>query len=371
MYSRSNPYSSRILDRSLLTGFSSTKKTYHIALEIDPQRFHFHVGDSLGVLPTNDPEEVEKILKKTGRNPTEQIFDPRTETLISLSDYLTHKINISRLNTSFLKILFEKAGMIHSPLFLAENKSELLKFIETHTLLDTLNKTPLIELSDLTKLMPLLPRFYSIASSPLVFPNEIHLTVAYVHYISNGQVRRGVGSHFLCDVGKIGQTPIPIYIQPSNHFTPPEDPNTAMILVGPGTGIAPYRAFLQDRIARKAPGNHWVFFGERNRASDFYYEDFWTELEKQGKIKLDLAFSRDGPEKIYVQHKMYEQKKELWQWIQQGSHFYVCGDAEKMAKDVDAMLHTIAQEEGRFTVEEARTYIKKLRTEKRYLTDVY
>jgi len=371
MYSRLHPYSSRILERSLLTGPSSTKKTYHICLEIDPKEISFKVGDSIGILPINDPEEVENILQKINKRGTEEIFDPKTQSLISLSEYLSSKINISRVNTPFLKTVFEKVGRLNSSLFLSENKAELLQFLSTHTLLDILRDTPLVELSDLTKLMPLLPRFYSIANSPLVFPNEIHLTVAYVHYISNGQLRRGIGSHFLCDLSKIGETPVPLYVQPSHHFRLPEDLNTSIILIGPGTGIAPYRAFLQERLALKAPGDNWIFFGERNRASDFYYEPFWTDLERQKKIKLDVAFSRDGPTKTYVQHKMYEQKKELWQWLQKGSYFYVCGDAEEMAKDVDATLHTIAQEEGHLNTEDARLYIKKLRAEKRYLTDVY
>lgn len=371
MHSRLHPFSSRILERSLLTKEHSTKKTYHVCLEIDSKQLPFQVGDSIGVIPINDPEEVENILKKLGKKGSETLFDPRAQSLIMLSDYLLNKVNIHRVNSSFLKTLFEKANILNSPLFLVENKTELLQFLNTHTLLNILHKTCLTDLSDLTKLMPLLPRFYSIANSSLVFPNEIHLTVAYVHYLCNGQIRKGVGSHFLCDLGKVGETSIPIYVQPSQHFRLPEDPAASIILIGPGTGIAPYRAFLQERLANKAPGPNWVFFGERNRSSDFYYEDFWTELEKSKKIRLDLAFSRDGPVKTYVQHKMYEQKKELWEWIQKGSYFYVCGDAEEMAKDVEAMLQTIIQEEGHLTSEEARLYIKKLRADKKYLADVY
>jgi sulfite reductase (NADPH) flavoprotein alpha-component len=371
MYSRTTPYISRISDRSLLTSASSTKKTYHICLEIDPQQFHFQVGDSIGVIPTNDPEEVSLILQKLGKTGAEEIFDPRAQITLTLSQYLLTKINIHRLNSSFLKNLFEKEGIIHSPLFLPENKKKLIQFVETHTLFEILHKHTLKELSDLTKLMPLLPRFYSIANSSLVFPNEIHLTVAYVHYISNGQIRRGVGSRFLCDLGEIGSIPVPIYVQSAPHFRLPEDPNTPIILVGPGTGIAPYRAFLQERMALTSNGPNWLFFGERNRASDFYYEPFWTQLEHLKKIRIDLAFSRDGKEKSYVQHKMYENKKDLWDWIQKGAYFYVCGNADKMAKDVEAMLQTIIHEEGNLSVEEARLYIKKLRVEKRYLSDVY
>jgi sulfite reductase (NADPH) flavoprotein alpha-component len=142
-------------------------------------------------------------------------------------------------------------------------------------------------------------------------------------------------------------------------------------MIGPGTGIAPYRAFLQERLAARDEGRNWIFFGERNRASDYYYETFWTDLEKQGRLRLDLAFSRDGSEKIYVQNKMYEQRKALWQWIEEGAYLYLCGNADKMAKDVDAMLHRIVHEEGHMSEEDSRLYIKKLRIDKRYLADVY
>jgi sulfite reductase (NADPH) flavoprotein alpha-component len=180
-----------------------------------------------------------------------------------------------------------------------------------------------------------------------------------------------VGSHFLCHQAAIESTPIPIYVQPSNHFTLPEDPATPIIMIGPGTGIAPFRAFLQERIASQAPGLNWLFFGERNQATDFYYADFWLELEKQGRLRLDLAFSRDQKEKIYVQHKLLEQKKSIWNWIEKGAMLYVCGDAEEMAKDVEWALKEIVQEEGKMIEEDARKFLKTMRAEKRYLLDVY
>ena len=219
--------------------------------------------------------------------------------------------------------------------------------------------------------MPLLPRFYSIANSSLVFPNEIHLTVAFVSYVSNGRVRKGVGSNFLCTMAIPSITPIPIYLQPSHSFFLPEDPNASIILVGPGTGIAPFRAFLQERIATQAQGRNWLFFGERNRASDFYYEDYWTQLVKEGRLRLDLAFSRDSKEKTYVQHRMYEERKSLWSWLQEGAYFFLCGDAEEMAKDVEAMLQRIVHEEGKLDEEASRQYIRRMRTEKRFRADVY
>jgi len=355
MYSRTHPFVARIKERALLTGPNSTKKTYHIALDISGSDLSFKVGDSIGTLPMNDPLIVDQILHKLQASGCEEIFDSRSQRTYSFREFLLHKANINKVNAAFLKLL------------------NLEKTSETHTLLELLNlhKAALSPSEVCKPLMPLMPRFYSIASSPKVFPDEIHLTVAHLSYLSNGQMHFGVGSHFLCDMAAIESTPVPIYVQPSNHFTIPADPDASIILIGPGTGIAPFRAFMQERLATQAMGRNWIFFGERNRSSDFYYSDFWLELESQGRIRLDLAFSRDQAEKVYVQHKMLEQKKSLWNWISQGSYLYVCGDAEKMAKDVDAALQQIAQEEGSMNEEGARKFIKALRLEKRYLLDVY
>lgn len=374
MYSRAHPFLSRIKERYLLTGPTSSKKTYHIALDIADSKIDFQVGDSLAILPSNNPEIVQRILQLIQATGKEEIFDTRSNASSTLNDYLLHKANISRVNSSFFKILCEKEGKT-SELLIPENKSQLAAYLQSHTLVDLLNHhkpTSPFSPSEFCKpLMPLMPRFYSIASSPKVYPDEIHLTVAHVSYLANGQIRHGVGTHFLCDQAGLGNTPIPIYIQPSNHFTLPSDPNASIILIGPGTGIAPFRAFLQERIALQSPGRNWVFFGERNRASDFYYADFWLDLEKQGRIRLDLAFSRDQSAKIYVQHRILEQKKTVWNWLETGCYIYVCGDAEEMAKDVDQALHQIAKEEGGLTEEAARQYIKSLRTSKKYLLDVY
>lgn len=352
MYSRTHPYIARIKERTLLTGPTSTKKTYHIVLDISETNFFFQVGDSVGVLPVNDSAIVDEIIHRLNATGREEIVGAKSNTIISFRDYLLHKANINKVNASLLKLL--RLGKT------------------TETLLSLIKQQPFpISPSELCKtLMPLMPRFYSIASSPKVFPDEIHLTVSFVHYFAEGQMHTGVGSHFLCQQAKIESTPIPIYVQPSHNFTLP-DPGAPIILIGPGTGIAPFRAFLQERIATQAPGLNWVFFGERNRISDFYYSDFWLELQKQGRIQLDLAFSRDQAEKVYVQHKMLEHKREFWKWMQQGSYIYVCGDAKEMAKDVDATLQQIAHLEGHTSEEVARKYMKSLRTEKRYLLDVY
>lgn len=352
MYSRTQPYIARIKERALLTGPASTKKTYHIVLDIEDSELSFQVGDSVGILPRNDPKIIEKIIHKLNATGLEEIVDTRSNTTTTLREYLLNKANINKLNGALLKLLN-----------IEKTTNPLIDLLEQH-------KTNIGPAELCRHLLPLMPRFYSIASSPKVFPTEIHLTVAYVHYTINGKVHAGVGTHFLCQQAEIESTPIPIYVQPSHNFTLP-DPTAPIILIGPGTGIAPFRAFLQERIALQASGLNWVFFGERNRATDFYYADFWLELEKQGRIRLDLAFSRDQTEKVYVQHKILEQKKSIWSWIQQGAYIYVCGDAEEMAKDVDIALQQIAHVEGGLNEEDARRYLKSLRAEKRYLLDVY
>lgn len=348
MYTRTHPYPSRMKERQLLSGSGSTKKTYHISLDVSDPDLSFKPGDSVAIFPSNDPILIDLILEKLQATGREDIYDSRSQTTLSLRDYLLRKANLHKV--SFHKLF--PVEKIELP---------LLEWLEHH-------KPHPVELCKI--LLPLLPRFYSVASSPQVFQGEIHLTVTHVSYTVNGQLQYGVGSHFLCQTAIPESTHVPIYIQPSPHFTLPA-PSVPIILIGPGTGVAPFRAFLQERIATQAPGLNWLFFGERNRAHDFYYSDFWLELEAQGRLRLDLAFSRDQAEKIYVQHKLFSQKKSIWNWVQQGACIYVCGDAKQMAKDVDATLQKIVQEEINCSEEEARKYLKTLRAEKRYLLDVY
>jgi sulfite reductase (NADPH) flavoprotein alpha-component len=348
-YSRTNPFLAKIKERALLSGSSSSKKVYHVVIDTCGAEIAFKVGDSIAVFPTNQIALVDQILHKLNRTGQEIIFDARSQSNISFRDFLLTKANLHKV--SFHKLFdVEKTAL------------PLLELVEHH-------KPSPEEICPI--LLPLMPRFYSIASSPKVFPNEIHLTIAHVSYIIDGQMQFGVGSHFLCEEAVIEATPIPIYVQSSNHFTLPERPETPILLIGPGTGIAPFRAFLQERLATQAGGLNWVFFGERNRASDFYYSNFWLDLEKQGFVRLSLAFSRDQTEKIYVQHRLFEERKSVWDWIEKGCHIYVCGDAEKMAKDVDATLQKIIHLEGGLNEEDARKFLKNLRAEKRYLLDVY
>lgn len=349
IYTRTSPYAAKIRERFLLTGPGSTKETFHVALEASFAELPYKVGDSVGVIPTNDPALVEEILQRLNKDPEEVVLDPRSKTESSLREYLLQKANLARVS---------------SKLHTGETARHLIDVVE-------MDKPSWSTAELIQGLSPLLPRFYSIASSPKLFAHEIHLTVAYVQYEMRNRKRVGVGSHFLCDLAAVGASDVPIYVQPSHHFTLPSDPNAPILLIGPGTGVAPFRAFLQERIALNAPGKNWLFFGERHRATDFYYEPFWKELEKMGRLRLDAAFSRDGAQKVYVQHKMGEQKKDVWDWLQNGAYLYVCGDANEMAKDVDFTLRQVAKEVGGLSEEGARDYFKQLRAEKRYLLDVY
>ena len=216
---------------------------------------------------------------------------------------------------------------------------------------------------------PLLPRFYSISSSQAVVGDEVHVTVARVRYELEGRKRLGICSHFLCDMMSEDDT-IPIYLQPTEHFLLPKDSATPIIMVGPGTGVAPFLAFMQQRVSQGSHGNNWLFFGERHKEYDFFYESYWQELAQKGVLRLDCAFSRDTNEKVYVQHKLWAQRESIWKWLQEGAVFYVCGDISCMAKDVDKCLREIVQEQLK-TDEATKAYIKMLRLEKRYLRDVY
>jgi sulfite reductase (NADPH) flavoprotein alpha-component len=376
---RLHPCISIIKERYPLTKTGSTKHTFHVSLDFNDAPIRFKVGDSIGIYPQNDPRLVEHLIDAMKASGDELINDPRTGIALRLWDFLSSRANLSRLTSSFLK-LFYACEMEHDKknnlrrLLLEENKPLLLQYLSTRDPLDLFKEyndvqAPLQELC--AQFGPLLPRFYSVASSQLVFKNEVHLTVALFTFSHQGEQRYGVGSHFLCNLATVNETKVPIYVQPAHYFTLPSDDNAPIIMVGPGTGVAPYRAFMQERIAKGSQGKNWLFFGERNQKSDYFYEDDWMQWRSQGKLKIDLAFSRDQTEKIYVQHRMLENSKELWAWLEEGAYFYVCGDAHHMAKDVDAMVQRIAEEQGGMSEEAAKAYTKSLRTQKRYLTDVY
>lgn len=368
MYSRETPYLATLEKKQVLTHPNSTRKTYHVTLKIDPEAFPFEVGDSVAILPQNCPSQVKELLNQLQIPKHTHLHLEKKNTSFPLEEYLLKHAQFSQLTPTFAKKALQEIDP-NSPLLLEEHKQALKEHLGTRDLFDLLQGKK-IPPALLSHLKPLLPRFYSIANSAKYSPGKLELTVAHVEFTLHGRVRQGIGSHYLCHLLN-PQDKVPIYLQKSNHFTLPQDPSAPIILIGPGTGIAPYRAFLQERLTQDAPGKSWLFFGERNRAYDFYYEDFLQDLVHQKKLKLTLAFSRDQQEKIYVQHKLYENRQELLRWIEEGAILYICGDATYMAKSVHSTLSQIFQEEKNLSPQEAEVLLKKLRKENRYRLDVY
>ena len=347
-----NPHLLRLKKRYRLNKPGSGKRTYHLVLDLEGGSFDYEVGDCVGIYPENDPKKVEAVLSSVGADGEEQVVDPRSGRPWRFREFLSKRANLDRGSGKLLETLAQK-GRGEQRLF-------------EHLLENKLSFSPQ-QLSEL--FLPLLPRYYSIASSQCSFSREVHLTIALLSYRSGERVVKGVASHFLCSLAEEGGCEIPVYLHPHRGFTLPEDPHKPIIMIGPGTGVAPYRAFMQRRVNSGAKGRNWLFFGEWNRAYDFYYEEEWSRWAREGSLKIDLAFSRDQKEKVYVQHKMLERAEELYAWLEEGAFVYVCGDAKRMAKDVEAALCAIvARQRGE---EEAKEYLKGMRREGRYLRDVY
>lgn len=378
-YNKEKPFLAAIKERYTLTKGPSEKSTHHIVLDLAGSGIRYSVGDTIGIFPIHDPYLVQKILDALNVSGTETIIDKKTEEPWQLTQFLSQRANLTEISRKFLSEVAQR--QTHSAkkeqllaLFQPEAKEELKKYLQERELWELLEENPEAHFSPqefCNLAMPLLPRFYSIASSQITTPNELHLTVAMVEYQHKNNLRRGICSHYLCHMISQGVQAVPIYLQPHHGFTLPENSSSPMIMVGPGTGIAPFRAFMQERIAKNASGPHWLFFGARSRLFDFFYEEEWQEYTNMGKLRLDTAFSRDQTHKIYVQHRMLEAGQELFSWLEQGAFFYVCGDAKQMARDVEAALQQIVQKHGNLSEERGRQYIKELRNQKRYLRDVY
>ena len=363
-YNKDNPFPAKITERFVLNKEGSTKKTYHITLDLSGSNVSYSPGDAVGIYPENPLKEVNALLKALNQSGNEEITDPRSGATMSLEHFLKTKANLLRIPIPVLKL----AG---NPSLLGDkNKDARVRFLNSHDLIDFFElHPPTIPLQELISyLAPLLPRFYSIASSPKISPNSIDLLVSTFTYTHGKKVRQGLGSHFLCNIAAMHHTPIYTYLHPTPHFILPKDPATPIVMIGPGTGIAPYCAFLQERHAENASGENWLIFGERNRATDYYYQSFLESLEKKNFLRLDLAFSRDQSEKLYVQHLLLKNGPAVWEMLNKGAHLYICGDARHMAKDVTAALHTIVETYGG---RDPKPYVKLLRKEKRLLLDVY
>jgi sulfite reductase (NADPH) flavoprotein alpha-component len=338
----------------------------------------YEVGDALGVQPSNDPALVAEVVEALGWGPMGSglLDTPVLEDSVTLQEALMTRWVLTQPSPALLKRLAERArGSLLAELLEPARRSDLESWLVGRDVVDALKAAPGagIEIAELGSLLrPLPPRLYSIASSLKAHPGEVHLTVGTVRYEAHGRSRHGVASCWLADRVVPGETPVPVFVQVSRHFRPPTDPSRPMIMVGPGTGIAPFRAFLQERRAVGAPGKNWLFFGDQRRSSDYLYASELDPLHRDGFLtRLDLAFSRDQESKVYVQDRMREQSQALWQWLEEGAHFYVCGDARRMAKDVEAALLTVIRTAGGRTEEQASEYLESLQTEGRYQKDVY
>jgi sulfite reductase (NADPH) flavoprotein alpha-component len=378
-YTKDNPFPAVVTENRLLSRPGSGKETRHIVVSIAGSGLHYKSGDSIGVFPTNRPSEVEAILGFLGNDGSELVTLARTPAPVHLKEALSSRLALAGPTRKIVEIL---AGKAQDPaekaklegLLVPESKDLLAGWLDEREFVDLLAEFPsarprpqeLVE-----HMRKLMPRLYSIASSPVVHPSEVHMTVAVVRYTTNGRDRVGVCTTFMADRVEVGTTPTPVFISHS-HFGLPEDESRDVIMVGPGTGIAPFRAFIQERAAKGSPGRSWLFFGDQRRATDFLYEEDWDSWKKQGSLtRLDTAFSRDQLTKVYVQDRMRENAGALWDWIKGGAHFYVCGDAKRMAKDVDIALHdAIAQGSG-MTTAEVVDYVKLMKKDKRYQRDVY
>jgi sulfite reductase (NADPH) flavoprotein alpha-component len=371
LYNKNNPFLARLIANRRLSGNGSEKETRHYEIALDDSGLTYEAGDALGVFPVNCPELVSELLGVLGFDGEEAVPTPLGE--LPVRKALGSVFDITKPGTELLqRIAVHNSGL--RELLPPERKEDLKRWLWGRGVWDLLVATPKARFSPaefVALLKKLTPRLYSIASSPKAHPGQVHLTINTVRYEAFGRSRKGVGSTFLAD--RVGEAErVRIFVQPSHGFRPPENPDSPMIMVGPGTGVAPFRSFLHERRAMAARGRHWLFFGEQRAATDFYYREELEQMLSEGHLtRLATAFSRDQGEKIYVQHRMLEHAAELWSWLQEDAHFYVCGDATRMAKDVDAALHRIAATAGGLGEDGAQEFVRKLRAEKRYQRDVY
>ncbi len=372
-YHRKNPFPAKLLVNRLLTDASSSKETRHYEISIAGSGLSYEAGDALCVVPTNCPDLVADLIKALNCSGHEEVTV--NGELVLLADALQNQFEIKTPSKEFIEELATRSGNQELNGFIAGgDKEKLSDYLWGRDTLDLLLQNPTAEFTSaefVNLLKPLQHRAYSISSSGKQHPETVHLTVASVRYDGFGRNHKGVCSTFLADLVE-AETPVKTFFTPNKVFRVPEDNSLPMIMVGPGTGIAPFRAFLQERDFRKATGKNWLFFGDRNAATDYIYRNELEAYQASGLLsRLDLAFSRDQEAKIYVQDRMIEQGAELFQWLEQGGYFFVCGDAYRMAKDVDQALHTVIAQQGHLSEQQAIDYVNQLKKDKRYVRDVY
>ena len=369
-FGKSHPFPARLLKNLPLNRPGSAKEVRHYEIALGGSGLTYEVGDALGVMPHNCDALVLEVLAALGATGDEPVVLEKAVVPLRLA--LAQNFELGKPTSELVAEIAKRAPAVEfAPLLAPDKTDELKKWLHGRDVLDLLMLAP--KSISIAELLPLLrklsPRLYSISSSPKAHPGEVHLTVSAVRYKAHRRARKGVASTFLAD--RAGDV-VKIFVQPSHGFRPPANGDAPMIMVGPGTGIAPFRAFLEERLATGANGKNWLFFGDQKRATDFLYEEQLVAWQHSGFLnRLDLAFSRDQAEKIYVQTRMLENAAELWSWLEEGGHFYVCGDASRMAKDVDEALHKIIENAGAKSADDAKAYVEKMKAEKRYQRDVY
>ena len=422
-WSAKNPYDSTVTVNFVLNGEGSKKETRHIVFDLGDSGLEYKAGDALGVIPITSPELVDDVIAALGANPDESVETHAGE--MSLKDALSNHYEIHQLNRKFVVSIGEKFDRAdtteirivkrvrnhvdsgestedwawsgegddfptgYSPSSTSTDPAEELwgtltsddKEMENYLwgrdyidVLDDFGHLGITGQEFVDQIDRLKPRLYSIASSPDFEPGTVHLTVGIVRYEGQGRAKTGLTTGYLADRVPEGTNNVRVFMSPTRSFILPEDGNCDMIMVGPGTGIAPFRAFLQQRKADGAKGRNWLFFGDWTEAGEYLYRDEMTAYVDEGTIdKLDLAWSREGPEKVYVQHLMANHGAEIWEWIDNGGYFYVCGDKNYMAKDVHTTLINICVEHGGLSDDDAKEFVEQtlMREEKRYLRDVY
>ena len=372
-YNRQNPIEAELISKKQLTDVNSSKETYHYEFSLTESGEVYDAGDALNVISENRKELVDELLALFKAS-YDQPEPYKGETLL-LGNILTNVLEIRTPSKEFVAELAIRSGDVQlSSLTLGNDNEALNNFLWGKDTVDLLTLFPLAQFSVaefIALAKPLAARAYSISSSIKHHEQQVHLTVANVRYTSNDRDHQGVCSTYLADMAEVGDK-VKCYFAPNKSFSVPSDSNAPMIMIGPGTGIAPFRAFLEERIATNAKGDNWLFFGDRNSKTDYLYQDELEAMQASGVLtQLDLAFSRDQEKKIYVQDRMFENAKALFEWLERGAYFFICGDAYHMAKDVDDMLHQIIEEQGGLSKAEADTYVAQLKKQKRYVRDVY
>ncbi|MCB5934843.1 assimilatory sulfite reductase (NADPH) flavoprotein subunit [Caldibacillus thermoamylovorans] len=375
VYSKKNPYPAEVLENISLNGRGSNKETRHLVLSLEDSGLTFEPGDSLAILPENDPELVDSLINELGWNPEESVQINEEGDIYSLRKALLSKFEITRLTKTFIQAAAE---LFHNEelkkLATPGNEEKVKAYLDGRDLLDFVRDFRPLQLKpvDFIHMLRKLPaRQYSIASSLKANPDEVHLTISTVRFQAHGRNRKGVCSFQIAERIQPGDM-LPVYVDQNPNFKLPSNPDTPIIMIGPGTGVAPFRAFLQEREAEGVTGKSWLFFGDQHFSSDFLYQVEWQKWLKNGVLtKMDVAFSRDQAEKVYVQHRMLEKRKEFYQWLEDGAVVYVCGDEKHMARDVHQTILKILEKEGGLTSEQAAVYLDQMRKQKRYQRDVY